>query len=209
MVMKSFDIAAHARIESAIAEVESRSAGELVVATVPASDGYHDLRFLYAAALALSFAALVHVARPELSVTWLLWLEMGFAIVTWRVLGIGPLVRSLVPVARIEHSVQRRAREAFLEHELFATRDRSGVLILISELEHRVVILGDSGIHGCMPAGAWEAHVARIVNGFRSGQPVDGVCTVISELGSVLAEHFPARADDTNELPNKVRSEPR
>lgn len=203
--MASFDDAARKRIESAIAGVEARTAGELVVRTVPACDSYNDLRLLYAAALALSLSAVAHLGWPTWPVTWLLWLQLGVGVLGWLVLGAAPLLRALVPRARIERSVRRRAREAFLEHELFATRDRSGVLILISELEHHVVILGDSGIHARMPEGAWDAHVARIVQGFRSGNAADGVCAVIAELGEVLAKNFPARADDTNELPDTMR----
>ena len=90
---------------------------------------------------------------------------------------------------------------------MFATRERTGVLILLSELEHRVVILGDSGVHARMPAGAWQAHVARIVGGFHAGAPADSICAVVRELGKVLAEHFPPQADDRNELSNAVRQE--
>jgi len=207
--MTSFDESAHQRIETAIAAVEARTAGELVVSTVPASDAYNDLRMLYAGTLALSLTALAHLAWPQWPLPRLLWLEFGVAVVAFRVLAAGPLLRLIVPRQRFEHSVQRRAREAFLEHELFATRERSGVLILISELEHRVVILGDAGIHSRLPQGVWQAHVASIVNGFRSGTPADGVCAVIDQLGEVLAEHFPARADDQNELPNTVHSDAR
>lgn len=207
--MASFDEAAQKRIEAAIAVVEARTAGELIVTSVPASDGYGDVRMLYAAALALSLAAVAHLIAPDWPVTWLLWLEIGVATAAWWVLGTGLLVRKLVPRARLEQSVQRRAREAFLEHELFATRDRSGVLILISELEHRVVILGDAGIHSRLAAGVWQAHVDRIVSGFRGGHAADGVCAVIAELGVVLIENFPVRADDTNELPNTVRTNTR
>ena len=207
--MASFDEAAQKRIEAAIAAVEARTAGELVVTTVPASDGYDDVRMLYAAALSVSLASIAHVLAPDWPVAWLLWLEIGFATAAYWLLGTGPLVRLLVPRGRLEHSVQRRAREAFLHHELFATRDRSGVLILISELEHRVVILGDAGIHARLAAGVWQAHVDRIVSGFRRGNAADGVCAVIAELGVVLIEHFPARADDTNELPNTVQTDAR
>jgi putative membrane protein len=207
--MPSFNEAARARIEAAIAEAEARSAGELIVTSVPASDTYSDVRLLYAAALALSGSALAHLLWPAWPLSGLLWLEIGVAALGFFVLGAGPLVRLLVPAVRIEHCVQRRARDAFLQHALFATRDRSGVLILISELEHRVVILGDAGIHARLPDGAWQAHVDRIVSGFRSGDPESAVCTVISELGAVLAAHFPARTDDTNELPNALQTEPR
>lgn len=203
--MEIFDEAARKRIEAAIADVEARSAGELVVTTIPESDDYHDIRALYGAALAISSAALVHWIWPAWPVTWLLWIELVTMALGFWLLGVGPLLRHIVPRARIAQSVQQRAKEAFLAHELFATRDRSGVLILISEREHHIAILGDSGIHARLAPGAWESEVARIARGFREGNAADGICAVIAELGEVLATHFPARADDKNELSNAVR----
>jgi putative membrane protein len=72
-----------------------------------------------------------------------------------------------------------------------------------------VVILGDAGIHARLAAGVWQAHVDRIVRGFRAGNAADGVCAVIAELGAVLIENFPVRADDADELPNVVRTDAR
>lgn len=204
--MPYLDDSAKKRIEEEIAKVEARTAGELVVVTVPASDGYHDVRALYAAAFALCTAAVVHVALPLLSVTFLLWLELVAGAAAWLTLGTPPLLRLFLPRGRIEQSVQARAKQEFLEHELFATRDRSGVLILISELEHRVVILGDAGVHSRLPEGAWEKHVARIAAGFREGHPLVELCEVIDELGQLLIAHFPRREGDENELENRVRS---
>jgi uncharacterized membrane protein len=43
------------------------------------------------------------------------------------------------------------------------------------------------------------------VDAIRRGQPADGVCAVIAELGALLAKHAPARDDNYNELSNAVR----
>ena len=39
------------------------------------------------------------------------------------------------------------AMAAFVEEEVFSTRDRTGILLFLSLFEHRVVVLGDSGIN--------------------------------------------------------------
>lgn len=203
--MALFDEAARARIEAAIHDLEQRTAGEIVVVSVPRSDDYQEVRVLYAAAFALAAAAALHWIFPALGVGVLLWIQLGAGVLLWAALGWGPLLRAAVPAARLDAAVQRRARAEFLENDVFATRDRSGVLIMVSELEHEVVLLGDAGIHERVAASGWEHHVRHIVGAIGDGRPAEGVCEVISELGEVLAEQFPPREDDRNELPNTVK----
>lgn len=204
--MAVLDESARTRIEVAIGEVERHTSGEIVVATVPASDDYNDVALAYGAALAIAVAAATHWLWPSFSTMWLLSLECGVVLACLLAFRSGAVLRALAPKARLTESVERRAREAFLEHALFATRDRTGVLILISELEHRVTILGDEGIDAHVHAEGWRAHVDRIVAALRKGSAADGICEVVAAIGAVLAAHLPARADDTDELDNRVRS---
>lgn len=207
--MALFDEAARMRIEAEIHAVEQGTAGEIVVVAVPRSDRYSDVRMLYGAACALAAAALAHLLRPEASVGLLLWLELAVFIAVFAAFAWPPLLRVLVPAARQEEAALRRARAEFFEHNVYATRDRSGVLLFLSELEHQVVMLGDEGIHARVQVSGWEAHVRHVVEAVRAGKPADGVCQVITELGSVLAAQFPPRPDDRDELPNTVKEEDR
>ena len=77
-------------------------------------------------------------------------------------------------------------------------------MILLSELEHRVVILGDSGIHALVGESGWREHVDRIVARIHEGRAAEGVLETIAVLEPLLAEHAPRRADDQNELANTV-----
>jgi putative membrane protein len=205
--MALLDARAHQRIEAAIADVERRSSCEIVVASLPASDTYADLRLLYAIALALAAAAGAHLAWPALSVVWLFAIEILVLALAFPLLGMGAVVRAIVPRARIDESVERRAREAFVERTLYATRDRTGVLLLISELEHRVVILGDSGIDAFVHANGWQGYVDRLVRAIREDRAADEICTLIADIGVVLAAHLPVAPGDTDELSNRVHTE--
>lgn len=207
--MGLLDAASRARIEAKIEEIERTTAGEIVVVSVPGSDSYFDVRLLYAASCAPGIAALAHVVWPSLSVTWLLWLQLPVAALCLLLTGWAPLLRGLVPRARMGAAAERRAREEFLEHTVFATRERTGVLILLSELEHQVVILGDSGIHAHVHDSGWALHVQRIVDAIRAGDAGTGVCDVITAMGTVLAAKVPVRPDDRDELPNQVRQDDR
>jgi putative membrane protein len=203
--MALLDQAARQRIEATIADVERRTSGEIVVVSVPASDRYYDVRLLFALCVALAIAALVHGLSPALGVTILLLLQALCAAMTFAILGAPALLRRAAPDARRAHAVLCRARQEFLEHGVFATRDRTGILILLSELERKVVILGDAGIDAHVNQDGWHEHVARIVTSIRAGDPAAGVCGVIAELGEVLATKLPIRTDDRDELSNEVR----
>lgn len=193
------------RIQATIAEVERTTAGEIVVATVASSDDYGDVAFRYSAAAMIAAAAVAHFTLPQLSFALLLSLQAVIGLLIALAFRVGPVVRSLTPARRLTESVERRAREAFLEHELFATHDRTGVMILISELEHRVTILGDTGIDHLVHHEGWQTHIAQMIAAIRSGRAAEGVCDVIRALGQVLSEHVPAAGDNINELGNEVR----
>jgi putative membrane protein len=202
--MTLLDQAAKQRIEQKIAELEQRSAAELVVVTVGRSDDYAQVRWAGALAAALLGAACAHVALPSLLPLWLLWLELACAALAYLLLGWRPLLALAVPRGLAARNVERRAQAAFLAHNVFATRDRTGVLILLSELERQVVILGDQGIHARVQVSGWQAHVATIVAAIRRGRAADGVCEVLDALAAALARDVPIREGDTNELPNTV-----
>lgn len=203
--MAQLDRAACERVEAAIAELERSTSCELVVAEAAASDDYTDLALGYGITLALAAAAVAHLIAPELAVAWLIALQSAVVLVCVAAFRAGPVVRLLVPKQRLSQSVERRAREAFFEHGLVETRDHTGVLILISALEHRVAILGDRGIDQYLHGAGWEVHVHHIARAIRQGHPAEGICEVIRAIGAVLAEHLPPRADDIDELANEVR----
>jgi putative membrane protein len=191
------------RIAAAIAEVEQRTAGEIVVAEDVRSDDYAEVRLTWAIGLGLAIAGGIHLALPWLDAGWLLGVQFAVFALVWSISSLPAVLRALLPRARAQQAVQRAAQLAFTEHQVFRTRDRTGVLIFLSALEHRVVILGDEGIHARNPG--WDGLVAELVQAIRAGKPGEGVCAVIQRLGSKLAESTPIRTDDENELPNHVR----
>lgn len=207
--MALFTEADRKRIEAKIAEVESRTAGEIVVAAVGQSDGYQGRRALHTAGFGILGAALTHHLFLELSADLVLLAELGLFAGLWFVVGLPGLLRRLVPREERREAVEQRAARMFTERGVFDTRDHSGVLIMLSELEHQVVMLGDRGIHARVSTEGWQKHVRHITAAIGAGKAADGVCEVLDALGEVLAEAFPPRPDDTDELPNQVVTEER
>jgi len=98
----------------------------------------------------------------------------------------------------------RAAAQAFEALGMAQTRDRNGVLIFVSVHDHRVAIVGDTGIHERVPEGFWEKVIRAIEEQFADGRYVDGLLEGITRAGARLTDYFPPRADDTNELPDTI-----
>jgi len=98
----------------------------------------------------------------------------------------------------------RRARDVFVQLGMHRTADRHGVLIYMALADHRVAILGDEGIHTRVGDGYWAGLRDLMVTGLRQGAAGAALIQAVRDLGHSLAQHFPRRPDDTNELSDSV-----
>lgn len=191
-------------VEAAIARVEAASAAELVVAVLPQSKTYWQGRVSVAVAWALAagFAFLHFEPWREPAFALLVQVVVGaatFALFGWR-----PLGRWLVSDAAATHAVRARAFQLFAERGLHGTRGRTALLIFVSELEHRVVLLGDHSIDAELGQSGWDEQVQHLVRRIRAQQLKQGLLEVLEQLAPRLATVAPRAADDVNELPDAV-----
>ena len=193
---------AAARIEEAVRRAEEGTRGEIVVAVAERSDGYGAPR----AAFALAFACVAAVAALALGApAWMAvaaW-PAGTAL-GWLLTAVPAVLRAVVPADDVEREVAESAKAAFFDHGVHRTADRAGVLVYLSLDEHRVTVLGDAGIHAVVGEEGWKLHTSQIVEAMHDGHP-KAVADVVGALGTVLAQHFPPRGDNKNELPDAVR----
>ena len=84
------------------------------------------------------------------------------------------------------------------------TAERHGVLIYLAIEDHTLAIVGDEGIHRRVGDAYWAGVRDLMVTKLREGRALDAVLTGVAEVGRVLAEHFPRRPDDRNELSDQV-----
>jgi len=192
------------RLAQQIADAERRTAGEIVAVVLHKSASYGVYRVAFAAMLALVLASAAHLLWPVVSAMELLGGQGLLAIALYWIFGYSPLLRCITPGVVQRHAVSDRVKQLFIERGVTETRDRSGVLILLSALERRVEILGDRGIHEHVGTEAWQAMVSELAQAIRGGAAADGLAKIIERLGRELSSRFPARPDDTNELPNQV-----
>ena len=192
------------RIEAAIQRAEAQTSTEFVVAVVPRSGDYLLGPMLAAFAWTLGVACVIGWFAPALPTFDVVALELPIAVATFFLFRLPPLHRPLISKAVAEEHVRRRAFALFSERGLYRTRDASGMLLLVSELEHRVVLLGDRGIHENVGDAGWQAHVDHVISAIRRGETAQGIIDVIERLSALHAEHLAPRTNDENELPNTV-----
>ena len=204
-VEQLFDKRAFDAIERAVTEAERRTSGEIVPMIVDQSHDYAGVRAASAALIAFGLGVAL-LASPLDPVLWLPPLQiLSFAGGYW-LSGRRALLRHLIPDRRRRSFVERGARLAFLEQGLVETRDRTGILIYLSLLEHRVEVLADRGIDQHVESDTWNAVVDTVLAGIRERRAEEGLRDAIRQCGDLLAESFPPRPDDTDELANRPRS---
>ena len=98
----------------------------------------------------------------------------------------------------------RRARRTFNRLSLFRTAQRNAVLIFVAYLDRRVAIIGDTGINSKVGDRFWDEATRLLTRHLAEGRNAEGICETVALVGNQLAELYPARRDDINELSNEV-----
>ncbi|MBE0599442.1 MAG: TPM domain-containing protein [Desulfuromonadales bacterium] len=193
------------RIEAAVREAESRTAGEIVPMVVDESYDYPRAETVGAAFFSLAVSVTLAWAFGGSSVWVFLPLFFLFYFpFLWLIRNWWGLRRRLVPTVEMDVEVAENALVCFLEHGLHRTRAGTGILILISLFEHRVYVLADYGINAQVPPRTWEEIVHTVTAGIHQGNTAEALCAAITRCGDLLQEHFPRQADDIDELPNLI-----
>lgn len=196
------------RIQKAVDAAEERTSGEIVPMIVGASDRYAEVELsgMIAGLIAGAAAGLAY-GNPWASTEVHLILPLTGAALGLLLCRIPAVKRRLTPKTRISEAVNLRSLAAFTAHGLHFTKAHTGVLILVSLLEHRIEVLADRGINEKVPAGTWDEIVTIVTAGLKSGRACDGFCAAIQRCGDILAMHFPRLPDDRDELADKLITE--
>lgn len=205
------------RVCLAVHAAEQGTSAEIVPMIVSQSGLYREAQ--YRTGLLFSLLALTIMLTTEL-----VWLPWGWhaSNAAWLVLttmlayGVGawlgtwaPIIRLLTSTERFHHKVRLRAERAFTKHAIAQTRGGTGVLIMVSLLEHQIYVLADQSLFQRVPVERWSSVVEAAVGQLKSGDIVGGVCQSIHACGLLLAEVCPSvPGDNPNELSNELVQEP-
>jgi putative membrane protein len=198
-------------VAAAVKQAEATTSGEIVPVVVIRSHNYPEAVWRGATLGALAGALLAGLAHLLGGFWGMSWLWIVLPAVAGGAAGLG--AASLIPVLRrllaspdeMDHQVRRRALQAFVEHEVFNTRERTGVLLLLSLYERRVVVLGDAGINAKVEQHEWDGIARDLASGARAGKTAAALITAVGRCGELLQRRgVERRADDTDELPDSL-----
>ena len=83
-----------------------------------------------------------------------------------------PAAMRIAPLAAAaEVEVRQFAHAFFLERQLFRTKRRLGILILVARFEHRVEVCADIGYDGRIAPAEWGSLIAPMVPLLREAAP--------------------------------------
>lgn len=215
--------AEHAQVSAAVAAAEAHSAGEIVTVLADRSDGYSDVRLAWcvlAATTALAVLALLpgfylplvdavlggwnHEWSPQAVLTLALVVVIAKFTGMWLIQLWEPLCFWLIPPPVKKARVRDAAVRHFKVGAERRTHGRTGVLIYLSMREHRAEIVADEAIASKVSAEVWGGAMADMLVHIRDGRVAEGLVAGATDVGAVLAEHFPRAEDDTNELPDRL-----
>lgn len=205
------------RIRLAVDAAEQHTNAEIVPMLVSRSGLYRDAQHRAGIILVL-------VTLTILLTTEILWLPWGWhaSNAAWLVLatilaygagawlgGLVPIIRLFTSTDRMHQKVRLRAERAFAQHAVSQTRERTGVLLMVSLLEHEIYVLPDQPLFQRVPVERWSLVVEAAVGRLKAGDIVGGLCQSIQTCGVLLAEVCPGRpGDNPDELSNELIQEP-
>ncbi len=200
------------RLDARVAGTEKSTGTQIVLSVIQRSDSYVELPWK-AFALGASVAGLVLLVLSWRFNAWYPDVPLLFMVV--GMLSCGALLALLSVMMprfakwflsdyRAEVEVEQYAQSLFLERQLFDTRNRSGILLLVSLFEHRVVILPDKGLDRLQEEDI-QNMIAAMTPLLKRQQIAAAFDAGLDYLSDKLAVTSPGAHDD--ELPNEIIEE--
>ncbi len=195
----------HARIAEAIRKAEAETSGEIYAVLARSSDDYF---------FAAGFVATCGILLASVVVAFLAhwyWFDVrlpmfGLAVLAafltaMLVLWAFPAIRMLLVPRRIRYKrAHLNALQQFLARNVHITEHRTGILLFVSMAEHYAEVIADAGINARVGQDEWNAIVATLIHHASRAQVAEGFVLAIGQAGLLLETHFPAGADNVNEL---------
>lgn len=205
------------RLDERVAEAERRAKAQIVTAVIERSDSYVEIPWeafaagasiagLGAFVFSLLYGSFSSHAATLITVSAMLAAGGAMALlavfVPW-------FARLFLSSHRAETEVLQYAQSLFLTREIFATKERTGVLLLVSLFERRVVLLPDMGLNDRLAGDAAGEIIARMTALLARGDIADAMEEGLERLALALMATASGGPEDDggNELPDGVIEE--
>ncbi|MFO7622272.1 MAG: hypothetical protein R6W81_13570 [Bacteroidales bacterium] len=198
-------------LEERITGAEAITGTQIILATVRRSDSYAEIPWK-AFALAASISGLLVFTLdliPDSRIR-----EIPFPVSIVSVLAVAAIVAMLTILipkfarlflsgSRAETETRQYAESLFLSRELFSTARRTGILLLVSRFEHKVVIMPDIGLNGYVSKDDLEGVIALMKRPLAHGELRRAMEIALDEFIRII-KPLPADQQAGNELPDTI-----
>lgn len=196
-------------IKEAVAKAEQTTRGEIVPMILKSSDNYPAAHFR--AAIFLGFIlgfGLYYFPFYEVDDSlYYLWTVFGAMLIGYFVSFNHKIKRFFLSKKEIAEEVHQRALEGFFYEGVHNTKERTGILLFISALEHRAELIADCGINEKVDKDAWDRILTSMLKEFKNGNTSEAIARAIKECGELLTKHFPKTAEEHKTDPNELKDE--
>jgi putative membrane protein len=201
-------------LDRRIAEAEKQTGAQIVLAVIERCDTYAELPWK-GFALGAGAAGLAIALHDLLMPGWHSGFAVLFAVVSMLATGascallciiLPKFARYILDAHRAEVEVRQYAQSLFLSREVFATRGRTGVLLLVSMFERQVILLPDAGLARRLTQEAMRDIVAGVTAALAAGQVVRALEKGLEGLEKNLTATAAGESLE-NELPNIIVEE--
>ncbi len=202
-------------IQASVREAEVSTSGEIALAAIPESSDYSFRELLASVILgAITFTVMLPFHDAIVAfldrIFWHLpawYITAFYGIAFFAVTGVSFLFanlpaidRLIVPRAERSRAVYERALRHFTESGVYATKERTGILVFVSLMEKEVRIVADTGISARIAQSEWDSIAHDLALGIKAGKSGDAIVTAVNRCGSILTDNFPAHRENPNEL---------
>jgi putative membrane protein len=203
------------RLDNRIADAEKRTNAQIVLAVIKRSDNFAEVPWK-AFALGASIASLivfvldlllyyrVTSAMVLVAVTTILAAGGAFALLS---VFVPKIARLFLSSDRAVVEVRQYAESLFLNRELFATSNRTGILLLVSLFERQIVILPDKGLTSRLTGDAMRSIISRMTGHLTRNDVYRAMEDGLERLTQVLETSKAGKAPGKNELSDQIIEE--
>ena len=197
-----------------ISETEKLTGAQVVLATVKRSDSYAEIPWI-AFAFGASVASLVTILLDLFVLGWLtetlILFTVAVILITGAIFALLTMLftgfaRLFLSPHRKETETMQYAESLFLSRELFSTKGRRGILLLVSQFERQVVILPDRGVRDLLGSDVLKKVISDMTEHLRRKEPGKAMETGLEGIRAALGSPLPGSGSE-NELSDEIIEE--
>jgi putative membrane protein len=216
------------RIADAVTAAEETTSGEITCVLAQEASNYREVPLGWAALVALGLPPLLvlagveHLALADRFTGWTdqslraaeglilsvlsayALLQAALFVIVALLVGLPAVRRVMTPGALKRHRVRAVARHHYAASGYKLEPGVPHILIFASLKDRRVELVAHQAIHDRIGQGLWDAAVAAVTDGMKTGREADGFVRAIALCGEAMAKHFPATGPRANRLSNDI-----